>query len=68
MLDFVHASSRQDGFVQIIKVMVLHGLSCRDPLWGIVDQHFLSEKERQNIVYVDTIHNDKVIQERESYI
>ena len=41
ILDSVDAGSWQGGSVQVIKVRVSHGLTCRDPLGRIIGQHFL---------------------------
>lgn len=55
ILDFVDAASRQGRLVQVIKVRMCHGLTCRDPLGRIVGQHFLKQRKMTKPTIIVTI-------------
>ena len=60
--DLVDAGSRQGGFIQVIKVRVSHGLTCRDPLGRIVGQHFLQEGRKVRYLCAVTLGDNNPFQ------
>lgn len=39
----------EGGFIQVVKVRMLHGFTSRDPFRGVVGQHFLSTRKQKNL-------------------
>ena len=54
IMEYIHLNlvdgRREGGFIQVVKVRMLHGFSGRDPFRGVVGQHFLPTRKIRTLL------------------